>query len=79
MTVANLLDQIISANGLKNDAALSRALAVNPPVISKLRSGALPLGDSMIVKIHLVFDIGVRGMKSIAHNAAAEVRELAAA
>jgi hypothetical protein len=40
----NLLDTLIKHLHLKNDAALSRALEVAPPVISKIRHRRLPVG-----------------------------------
>ena len=40
----NLLTGMIKILKLKNDAALSRALEVAPPVISKIRHGRLPVG-----------------------------------
>lgn len=66
MTVTKLLDSIKATNGIKNDAALAVALEVQPPVISKLRSGTLKLGASMIVKMHLAFDIPVRELQAVA-------------
>lgn len=50
--------------GFKNDAALSRALQVAPPVVSKLRHGRLQVGPSIIVKLHEVSGIPVRELKS---------------
>ncbi|MFZ6767812.1 hypothetical protein ACO0LM_12080 [Undibacterium sp. Di26W] len=47
-----LLDEIIQCLKLKNDAALSRRLAVNPPVISKIRAGVLPFGFVLIISAH---------------------------
>ena len=47
-----LFDRIIDDNNLKNDAALARYLEVNPPVISKIRNGKLPVGDSLKINIH---------------------------
>ena len=48
-----LLDAIIVKLHLKNDAALSRALEVAPPVISKIRHRTLPIGaTSRKSKIH---------------------------
>lgn len=64
--LATLLDSIKSANGIKNDAALSRALVVAPPVISKLRKGTLKLGSSMVIKMHLAYDIPVRELLAAA-------------
>ena len=45
-----LLDEVIRAQNLKNDAALARFFQVAPPVISKIRHYRLPVGDSMIIK-----------------------------
>lgn len=64
--VSNLLDHIITNKHLKNDAALSRALNVAPPVVSKLRHGKLPLGASHIIRIHEEFDIPIREIKCMA-------------
>jgi len=46
-----LLDKCIEMLNLKNDAALSRALEVSPPVISNIHSGKPLLGAAMIVRI----------------------------
>ena len=43
----NLLTGMIKILKLKNDAALSRALEVAPPVISKIRHGRLELREMM--------------------------------
>jgi hypothetical protein len=52
MTSPNaLLDFVIEHLELKNDAALSRALQVAPPVISKIRHGHLPIGNNMLCRI----------------------------
>jgi len=60
-----LLDFVIGRAGLKNDAALSRALGVQPPVISKIRHYKLKVGPEMILKIHDATDIPVREIKGI--------------
>lgn len=46
-----LMDYLLTAHKLKNDAALARALKVAPPVISKVRNNRLPVGDSLRLKI----------------------------
>ena len=43
------VNRLLKELNVKNDAALSRALEVAPPVISKLRHGKLNIGDSMLV------------------------------
>src|SRR5713226_5124612 len=49
---SHLLDALIDKMHLKNDAALSRALEVAPPVISKIRHRRLPVGASMLIRMH---------------------------
>ena len=60
-----LLDAIIEKLNLKNDAALSRILEVAPPVISKLRHGALPIGPTILIRMHEVSDMGIREMRAL--------------
>lgn len=52
-----LLDIVIKKLDLKNDAALSRALRVAPPVISKVRSHALVVGPNLALRIMEATDI----------------------
>ncbi len=59
----DLLDEILGALGLKNDAALSRALEVAPPVISKTRHGRLAVGDSLVIRIHEITGWAVSEIK----------------
>jgi plasmid maintenance system antidote protein VapI len=67
---AKLLDAVIATNGLKNDAALSRALKVEPPVISKMRNCRLTIGCSMILRMHETFGTPVKSMREILGAAA---------
>jgi transcriptional regulator with XRE-family HTH domain len=64
-TQAKLIDSLISAQHLKNDAALSRALGVAPPVISKLRNGRLPIGPTLLIKIHDAFDMPIKAIRAL--------------
>ena len=50
-SASQILDDLSPPLNAKNDAALSRALKVAPPVISKVRSGGLAIGPTMIVRI----------------------------
>jgi hypothetical protein len=52
LTQANLLDTLIAKLNLKNDAQLAVRLDVGPPVISKLRSGKLKVGASILLSMH---------------------------
>lgn len=60
-----LIESLKKLFDLKNDAALSRALGVAPPVISKLKSGALTIGDSLLIKIHDAFDMPIKTIRSL--------------
>lgn len=64
--INHLLDVVMARGNLKNDAALSRALDVAPPVISKLRHDRLPLGSTVIIAIHEFIDMPVREIKALA-------------
>jgi hypothetical protein len=61
--VNGLLNQLILQGGLKNDAALARALHQAAPVISKLRAGTLRLGATLLLTMHLEFDISIADLK----------------
>ncbi|MDB5907617.1 MAG: hypothetical protein JWP34_1731, partial [Massilia sp.] len=59
-----VLDAIIAKLNLKNDAALSRALEVAPPVISKIRHRTLPIGATILLRMHEVSDFSIRELKA---------------
>ena len=61
----NLLTSLIHMLKLKNDAALSRALEVAPPVISKIRHRRLPVGASMLIRMHEVSDLSIKDLRSL--------------
>lgn len=60
-----LLDTVRDKLGLKNDAALSRALEVQPPVISKIRHKKLPVGASLLVRINEVTEMPIQEMREL--------------
>ena len=55
----HLFDGVMRKLSLKNDAALSRALGVAPPVISKIRRGKLPLRYAVLVRILDITDLSM--------------------
>lgn len=59
------LDLLIGRLQLKNDAALSRALDVMPPVISKIRHGRLDIGDMLVIRSHELTGLPVREIKAL--------------
>ena len=61
----NLLDTLIDKLHLKNDAALSRALEVAPPVISQIRHRRLPVGASLLIRMHEVSDLSIRELRTL--------------
>lgn len=61
-----MLDALILTMHLKNDAALSRALEVAPPVISKVRNETLPIGPSFLIKAHEASGISIAALKDLA-------------
>lgn len=59
----HLLDTLIGKLHLKNDAALSRMLEVAPPVISKVRHHRLPVGASILIRMHEISDLSIRDLR----------------
>lgn len=60
-----LIEGLKKLQNLKNDAALARALSVSPPVISKMRGNKLPIGDSLLIKIHDTFDMPIKQIRAL--------------
>lgn len=71
----HLLDTLIEKLSLKNDAALSHALRVAPPVLSKIRHGRLPVGASLLIEMHEVSDISIKELRSLMGDTGARFRE----
>lgn len=61
----NLMDTLIKQLSLKNDAALSRALEVAPPVISKIRHRRLPVGASLLIRMHEISEMSIRQLRDL--------------
>ena len=61
----HLLDCLITKLHLKNDAALSRALEVAAPVISKIRHRRLPVGASMLIRMHEISDMSIAELRML--------------
>ncbi|MEN3293721.1 MAG: hypothetical protein V7642_2974 [Burkholderiales bacterium] len=60
-----LLDALIEKMNLKNDAALSRLLEVAPPVISKIRHRRLPVGASLLIRMHEATEMSIRELRDL--------------
>lgn len=61
----NLLNTLIQKLAIKNDAALSRALEVAPPVISKIRHRRLPVGASLLIRMHEVANLSIAELRAL--------------
>jgi plasmid maintenance system antidote protein VapI len=60
-----LLASLIGKLKLKNDAALSRALEVSPPVISKIRHRRLPVTASVLIRMHEVSELSIKELREL--------------
>jgi hypothetical protein len=60
-----VLDAIITKLKLKNDAALSRVLEVAPPVISKIRHNTLPIGATILLRMHEETDFSISELRAL--------------
>ncbi len=69
-----LLDALIEKLSLKNDAALSRILEVAPPVISKIRHRRLPVGASLLIRMHEVSDLTIQELRALMGDRRAKFR-----
>lgn len=61
-----LLDLVIDRKGIKNDAALARALAVGPPVLSKIRHKHLRISNDILVRLYDIAHLDLDYMRRIA-------------
>lgn len=61
----HFLDAFCKLLHLKNDAALSRALEVAAPVISKIRHHRLPVGASMLIRMHEMSQMSIAELRTL--------------
>ena len=73
-----VLDAIIAKLRLKNDAALSRVLEVAPPVISKIRHNTLPIGATLLLRMHEESEFSIRELRELMVRPGASLHALAA-
>jgi hypothetical protein len=69
-----LLDHLLTTLSLKNDAALSRTLEVSPPILSKIRHRRLPVGASILIRMHEVTGLSVRELRDLMGDRRAKYR-----
>jgi hypothetical protein len=59
------LDTIMQKAGVSSDRALARELDVAPPVISKIRSRALGIGPTFLVRIHELTNLKIKELREL--------------
>lgn len=60
-----LLDNVREKMELKSDAALSRALDVAPPIISKIRHRQLGVGAPLLIRMHEATGMKIRELRDL--------------
>lgn len=60
-----LLDTVIASLALKNDAALSRALGVTAPLLSKVRHRRLPVAAELMIRIHEATTLSIAEIRDL--------------
>lgn len=60
-----LFDHLLRTYRVKNDRALAKELGVLPPVISKIRTGFVGMGDSIVLAVHEVFEMPIKDIKGM--------------
>lgn len=60
-----MLDTILAKMQLRNDAALSRLLEIQAPVISKIRHHRMPVSGALLVRIHEATGLSVRNLQDL--------------
>ena len=60
-----MLDTIMAKMQLRNDAALSRLLEIQAPVISKIRHHRMPVSGALLVRIHEATGLSVRNLQDL--------------
>ncbi|WP_229262862.1 hypothetical protein [Duganella radicis] len=60
-----LLDELQCRLNAKNDAALARALEVQPPLLSKIRHRRMPVGSGLLLRAHEATGLSIRTLQDL--------------
>ena len=63
--VNNLVNTLVMRLGVSTDKALATILAVKPPVLSKIRSGKLPVGATLLLRMHEESGLSIRALRDL--------------
>lgn len=61
----NLFNTLIKQLNLKNDAALAKLLDISPPVISKVRHRSIPVGATLLIRMHEISDVSIKDLRGL--------------
>ena len=60
-----MLDILIEALQLKNDAALAKVLCVAPPVVSNIRNCKIEIGTTLLVRMHEITGLQIMDLRNL--------------
>jgi hypothetical protein len=60
-----LFDELIQLRRLKNDAALALVLEVAPAVISNIRHKKLPVGATLLIRMHEESGLSIKDLRAL--------------
>jgi plasmid maintenance system antidote protein VapI len=61
----HLLETLLVRLQLKSSAALSRALEIDPPLISKIRHGKLAVSAPLLIRMHEVSGLSIKELRAL--------------
>jgi hypothetical protein len=60
-----LLITVAEHLNVKNDAQLARALAISPPIISKIRHRKMVVGPSLLIRMHEITNLSIKELRAL--------------
>lgn len=60
-----VIDAVLGKYKIESDAALARTLKIAPTAISRVRSGTVPLGASMVLRLHETLGMPVKEIRKL--------------
>lgn len=70
----HLIDTLSANLHIKSDAALCRLLEVSAPVISRIRTGSLPVSGSILLRMHEVSGLSLKDLRFLLGDRRAKFR-----
>lgn len=61
----HLLDETLKLLSLQTDVALAHRLKIAPPVLSKIRHFTLPVGATLLIRLHEETQLSIRDLRSL--------------